>query len=115
MQPILCLESNNKKIMSKLSEPISINHLLEDAHRLNQEIIRLASVLKINIANPSCITKLINTPHPSCDDHFHKCETLKGLIILRGKLAIELKEAQYQDEINPVHESIYEYLFKTQG
>lgn len=99
--------------MAALSEPISIKHLIEDAHNLNKEILRLARALDVDLADSSSLDHLINTPHPSCDDKFKKCETLRGLIILRGQVAMELKQANYLDPINPVHEKIYSYLIKT--
>ncbi len=93
--------------MSNFSEPIGTSRLIEDAHNLNREILRLATALDVDLLNPATLEHLINTPHPSCDEKFRKCETLRGLIILRGQVALELRQADYPDPINPVHEKIY--------
>ena len=96
--------------MNNFSEPICTSRLVEDAHNLNREILRLATILDIDLSNPANIEHLINTPHPSCNDKFKKCETLRGLIILRGQVALELRQADHPDAINPVHEEIYSFL-----
>lgn len=96
--------------MNDISEPIQSEALINDAHKINQEILRLANALKVDLTNESFVNELIYQQHLPCDDHFHKCQTLRGLIILRGKVAIDLKSMGFQDPINPVHEAIYKYL-----
>ena len=62
------------------SEPIHRERLIDDAHRLNQEILRLANALGVDLTNHQMVIEMIHAPHLPCDDKFHKCETLKGLI-----------------------------------
>jgi hypothetical protein len=100
---------------SSFSEPIHRERLVNDAHRLNQEILRLASALGVDLTNQHMVIEMIHAPHLPCDDKFHKCETLKGLIILRGKIAMELRLAGHTDPVNPVDESIYKLLTKSAG
>lgn len=97
------------------SEPIHRERLIDDAHRLNQEILRLANALGVDLTNHQMVIEMIHAPHLPCDDKFHKCETLKGLMILRGKIAMELRLAGHTDPINPVDESIYKLLTKSAG
>jgi hypothetical protein len=100
---------------SGFSEPIHQERLVDDAHRLNQEILRLANALGVDLTNHHMVIEMIHAPHLPCDDKFHKCETLKGLMILRGKIAMELRLAGHTDPINPVDESIYTLLTKSAG
>lgn len=79
-------------------------------HQLNQEIARLAFALNLDLSNHLFLHQFLQQEIDREHDHFHKRETLKGLIILRGKISMELTEAGQQDLQSPVHESVYQLL-----
>lgn len=79
-------------------------------HQLNQEINRLAFALKLDLSNHVFLHQFLQQEIDREHDHFHKRETLKGLIVLRGKISMELTESGQQDFSSPVDESIYQLL-----
>ncbi|QWD63709.1 hypothetical protein [Polynucleobacter sp. MWH-UH2A] len=96
--------------MNKSDNPYLDNELETVVHQLNQEIIRLAFALKLDLSNHVFLHQFLLQEIDREHDHFHKRETLKGLIILRGKISIDLAESGQQDLPSPVHESIYQLL-----
>ncbi len=54
------------------------NHLSDDIHELNTEIVRLA-YLNIDIDDPIALHQFLSTNLPDDHEHFHKLATLKGL------------------------------------
>jgi hypothetical protein len=96
--------------MSQMDKPYLENELTEVVHQLNQEIDRLAFALKLDLSNHTFLHQFLFQKIDPEHDHFHKRETLKGLIILRGKISLDLTESGQQDLPSPVHESIYQLL-----
>ena len=96
--------------MSQIDKPYLDNELHKVVHELNQEIDRLAFALKLDLSNHTFLHQFLIQEIDREHDHFHKRETLKGLIILRGKISIELTESGQQDLPSPIHESIYQLL-----
>jgi hypothetical protein len=92
--------------MSQMDKPYLENELTEVVHQLNQEIDRLAFALKLDLSNHTFLHQFLFQKI----DPEHKRETLKGLIILRGKISLDLTESGQQDLPSPVHESIYQLL-----
>jgi hypothetical protein len=96
--------------MSHIDKPYLNNELHTVVHDLNKEIDRLAFALKLDLSNHAFLHQFLSQEIDREHDHFHKRETLKGLIILRGKLSMDLIESGQQDLPSPVHESIYQLL-----
>ena len=93
-----------------MDKPYLDNEFETVVHQLNQEIDRLAFALKLDLSNhvylPQFLIQEIDHEH----DHFHKRETLKGLITLRGKISLELTASGQPDLPSPVDEAIYQFL-----
>lgn len=101
--------------MSEINEPIDENFFDQDLHEVNKEIIRLGYVLHIDISDPQVIHHLIDVPPPPDHEHFHKLETLRGLIMLRGHMRQERTESGISDGISPTSEPIYELLKRSRA
>ena len=93
--------------MTDIPQPISENQFDLDLHEVNKAIVRLAYVLDFDITNPADVERLLNTDLPIDHQHFHKIETLKGLILLRGHIRQERIENGLPDGISPTEEPIY--------
>ena len=93
-----------------MDKPYLENELTAVVHQLNQEIDRLAFALNLDLSNHAFLHQFLFQEIDREHDHFHKRETLKGLIILRGKISVDLTESGQQDLPSPVHESIYQLL-----
>jgi hypothetical protein len=96
--------------MSELNEPVDESFFDHDLHEVNKEIIRLGYLLNVDIADPIVISHLLNTPPPVDHEHFHKFETLRGLIFLRGRIRQERADSGISDGIEPTREPIYQLL-----
>ena len=93
-----------------MDKPFIDNEFETVVHQLNQEIDRLAFALNLDLSNHLFLHQFLQQEIDREHDHFHKRETLKGLIVLRGKISMELTESGQQDFSSPVHESIYNLL-----
>ena len=93
-----------------MDKPYLDNEFETVVHQLNQEIDRLAFALKLDLSNHAFLHQFLIQEIDHDHDHFHKRETLKGLIILRGKISVELTEAGQPDLPSPVDEAIYQFL-----
>jgi len=90
-------------------------HLNEDIHQLNIEIVRLAYLLNIDLANNSAVGHLLETPLPDDHIHFHKLATLKGLLLLRGHIHALREEHGVPDGKSPLDEEIFHRLHLSHG
>ncbi len=86
------------------------NHLSDDIHELNTEIVRLAYILNIDIDDPIALHRFLSTNLPDDHEHFHKLATLKGLILLRGHVHELRAEHGVTDVCSPLDEHIFEQL-----
>lgn len=82
----------------------------DDIHQLNQEIIRLAYFLDVDINEPAEVEDLLSHQLPDDHQHFHKLATLKGLIMLRGHIHQLRKEHGVPDGKSPLEEEIFKRL-----
>ncbi len=82
----------------------------DDIHQLNQEIVRLAYFLDIDINQSSEIENLLKQPIADGHDHFHKLATLKGLILLRSHIHQLRAEYGIADGKSPLEEEIFRRL-----
>lgn len=101
--------------MSEFTEPVDDNFFDKDLHEVNKEIVRLGYLLHVDISDPLIVNHLINTTPPPDHEHFHKFETLRGLIFLRGRIRQERANSGINDGIEPTKEPIYELLKKSQA
>ena len=96
--------------MSQMDKPYLDNEFETVVHQLNQEIDRLAFALKLDLSNHTFLHQFLIQEIDQEHDHFHKRETLKGLITLRGKISIEMTASGQPDLPSPVDEAIYQFL-----
>ncbi|QWE23107.1 hypothetical protein FD975_02550 [Polynucleobacter sp. AP-Jannik-300A-C4] len=96
--------------MSQIDKPYLDNEFETVVHQLNQEIDRLAFALKLDLSNHVYLHQFLIQEIDHEHDHFHKRETLKGLITLRGKISLELTASGQPDLPSPVDEAIYQFL-----
>lgn len=96
--------------MNTISAPFQEVEYEKTVHELNQEIVRLAYALNLDLSNHAFLHEFLLANIDRSHDHFHKRETLKGLIMLRGKICTQLKEAGIEPLPGPIDESIYSLL-----
>ena len=101
--------------MSEFHEPVDESFFDHDLHEVNKEIVRLGYLLHVDISDPVIINQILNTTPPPDHEHFHKFETLRGLIFLRGHIRQERADSGISDGIEPTREPIYELLRKSQS
>lgn len=96
--------------MNTISAPLQENEYEKTIHELNQEIVRLAFALNLDLSNHAFLHQFLMADIDRDHDQFHKRETLKGLIMLRGQICSELKDAGIEALPGPIDESIYSAL-----
>lgn len=96
--------------MNSFLDPLQKQEYEKTIHELNQEIVRLAFALDIDLSNPAFLHRFLTSEISPEHDHFHKRETLKGLIMLRGQVCAEVKDAGIDPLPGPIDESIYQLL-----
>jgi hypothetical protein len=97
-------------LMKSLEIPRLNDEFEETVHQLNKEIVRLAFAVNLDLSSHAFLHEFLAKEIDRDHDHFHKRETLKGLIVLRGQMSLKMAEAGYKDLPSPVHESIYQLL-----
>jgi hypothetical protein len=96
--------------MNSFIEPLLKKEYEKTVHELNQEIVRLAYALELDLSNPAFLHQFLSSDINPENDRFHKYETLKGLIMLRGQICGEVQEAGIDPLPGPTDESIYQAL-----
>ncbi|MEY2993398.1 MAG: hypothetical protein RL357_333 [Pseudomonadota bacterium] len=90
--------------------PVGLDELQHDVHAVNQEIDRLAFVMRIDLEDELQVHRLLYGPlspeaHPG--EHL---DLLRGLLLLRGKIRQRRLNAGLPDGPSPIAEHIYPLL-----
>ena len=96
--------------MNTISAPFQEHEYEKTIHELNQEIVRLAFALNLDLSDHENLHQFLLADIDRKHDHFHKRETLKGLIVLRGQICMQLREAGITALPGPIDEKIYQML-----
>ena len=96
--------------MNTISGPVQENDYEKTIHELNREIVRLAFALNLDLSNHAYLHEFLTADIDRAHDHFHKRETLKGLIVLRGQICMRVRDSGMEPLPGPIDESIYKLL-----
>ena len=96
--------------MNTIPGPVQEHEYENTIHELNKEIVRLAFALNLDLSDHTALHDFLISNIDREHDHFHKHETLKGLIVLRGQICVQIRDAGMEPLAGPIDESIYQLL-----
>ena len=93
-----------------LAAPVAPDSLESDLHAVNQEIDRIAFILRVDLRDSAHIHSIITGAFPVQSHHGEHLELLRGLLFLRGRIRQNRLAAGLPDGPSPLAEHIYPLL-----